>query len=102
MKKATKIRHNWGAAATLGAVSLSLYFGLSAYTGSYGWKHLQQVNEDYSTLAAVAANTTAERHYYETLNEGLVSSALDPDALEVMARSRLGFVHQDDVVIYLN
>ncbi|MBL4837411.1 MAG: septum formation initiator family protein [Kordiimonadaceae bacterium] len=79
-----------------------VYFGLPALQGDSSLSALKALEGQERALLSQAADVRAERLAMQHRVEKLGGSTLDPDLLEEQVRKRLGFVHSDEVILFLN
>jgi len=78
---------------------LVLYFGLFAFEGDRGVASLKSLDSQLSEAEQKLAVVKAERETIERKVIALRPASLDGDLLEEEARSELGFVKPDEIVI---
>lgn len=88
-----------GVALYLLAAGAIGYFGVNAYTGRYGLKAQQELDQEIIELTSELARLKAERTIGEKRIALLRASKLDPDMLEERARFQLNYVHPRDLVL---
>ena len=88
----------WGVALFL---SLMAYFVFHAFSGENSLTALKRLQQQQIELVAEAALVRAERADLEKRIALLDETSIDPDMLEELVRSRLGFAHPDEVVVFL-
>ncbi len=84
--------------AVLGTV-LVLYFALFAFEGDRGLASLQSLESQVTDAQAQLDVVSAQREAIERKVIALRPNSLDADLLEEVARSELGYVKPDEVVI---
>ena len=82
-----------------GAFALGLYFTFAAVQGDYGLFRRAEMNAEARELRAQLAAVRAEVARMENLTKRLSDDYLDLDLLDEQARSVLGFIRADEVVI---
>jgi len=82
-----------------GALVVGLYSLANGYSGTYGLQHHRQLLSEESQFAEQAALIRAQREELEGRIQSLSRRGLDADVLDENARSQLGFVAADEVVI---
>ena len=75
------------------------YFGVNAYTGSYGLKAHQDLAQQMTELTAELARLKVERRQWEHRVSLLRSNALDPDLLDERARAMLEYGDPRELVL---
>ncbi|RIK97420.1 MAG: hypothetical protein DCC74_07510 [Proteobacteria bacterium] len=88
-----------GLALYLMAAGVIGYFGVNAYTGRYGLKAQQELDQEIIELTSELARLKAERAVGEKRVALLRADKLDPDMLEERARFQLNYVHPRDLVL---
>jgi len=88
-----------GLALYLMAAGVIGYFGVNAYTGRYGLKAQQELDQEIIELTSELARLKAERAVGEKRVALLRADRLDPDMLEERARFQLNYVHPRDLVL---
>jgi len=88
-----------GLALYLLAAGVIGYFGVNAYTGRYGLKAQQELDQEIIELTSELARLKAERAVGEKRVALLRADKLDPDMLEERARFQLNYVHPRDLVL---
>ncbi|MBC6436720.1 MAG: septum formation initiator family protein [Rhodobacteraceae bacterium] len=75
------------------------YFAFYAVQGNYGLFHRIQVEAEVATLRAELAALQAEVDEMENLTRRLSDGYLDLDLLDERARSVLGYMRTDEIVL---
>jgi cell division protein FtsB len=83
----------------IGAALLIGYFGVNAYTGRYGLKAKQEIDQRIGELARERDSLRAVRLQWERRVALLDSRSLDPDMLDERARALLGYVDPRDLTL---
>lgn len=81
------------------AVAVSGYFAFAAMQGDHGVFRRMQANADIAALEARKAELVAELGTITNLTSRLSDTSLDLDLLDERARTVLGNLRADDVVI---
>jgi cell division protein FtsB len=84
------------------ALAMIAYFASHAYSGKYGVHANRAFELELATLRDELQAAVSERKKLESRVALLQPASLDRDLLEERARTSLGFVHPNDVVIFLN
>lgn len=82
-----------------GAFALGLYFTFAAVQGDYGLFRRAEINAEARDLAKRLALVQADVARMENLTKRLSDEFLDVDLLDEQARSVLGMIRADEVVI---
>lgn len=78
-----------------------VYFGIPALQGDSSLSALKALEGQEQALLSQAADVRSQRDAMELRITKLGGSTLDPDLLEEQVRKRLGFVHSDEVILFL-
>ncbi len=81
------------------AFALSLYFTFAAVQGDFGLFRRAEILAEASDMRAHLADVRAEVAQMENLTHRLSDDYLDLDLLDEQARSVLGMVRADEIVI---
>ena len=81
------------------AIILGSYFTLAAVRGDYGVMRRVQINAEAETLRAERDRLAAELARMQNLTRRLSDAYLDVDLLDEQARSVLGYMRADEIVI---
>ena len=81
------------------AFALSLYFTFAAVQGDFGLFRRAEILADANDMRAHLAEVRAEVAQMENLTHRLSDDYLDLDLLDEQARSVLGMVRADEIVI---
>lgn len=81
------------------AFSLGLYFTFAAVQGDYGLFRRAEIMAEASELEKRLATLEAQVARMENLTRRLSDTYLDLDLLDEQARSVLGFIRADEIVI---
>ncbi|MGP3696032.1 FtsB family cell division protein [Rhodobacter sp. NSM] len=81
------------------AFSLSAYFTFAAVQGDYGVFRQVQIQAESEALAAERDHIAAELAEMHNKTQRLSDTYLDLDLLDEQARSVLGYVRADEIVI---
>src|SRR6201981_4139037 len=80
------------------AAAMIGYFGINAYTGRYGLKARQELDQEIIALTAELARLKKERAESEQRVSLLRSDRVDPDMLDERARYQLDYANPHDLV----
>jgi len=83
----------------LGALALA-YFSYHAVQGEHGLLAWIRLNQELGRLETQAALVAAQRAALEHRVALLEPDGLEPDMLDEQVRSKLGYVHPDDMIIF--
>ncbi len=75
------------------------YFGVNAYTGNYGIRAKQNLDQQIGDLKRELAEATATRKRWERRVSLLKADQIDPDMLDERARFLLDYVDPRDVTM---
>ena len=75
------------------------YFWINAYSGDYGLKAQEDLDQQVSVLETELSGLRAERSMWERRTALLRTDRLDPDMLDERARRQLNFLHPMDVTL---
>lgn len=81
------------------ALSMGLYFTFAAVQGDFGLFRRAEVNAEAADLRQQLDRVTAEVERMENLTRRLSDDYLDVDLLDEQARSVLGVIRADEIVI---
>lgn len=81
------------------ALSLSAYFTFAAVQGDYGLFRRVEIDQEAKELSIELAKVQAEVDRTENLTRRLSDNFLDIDLLDEQARSVLGMLRADEVVV---
>lgn len=81
------------------AIILGAYFTLAAVRGDYGVMRRVQINAEAETLKAERDRLAADLARMQNLTHRLSDAYLDIDLLDEQARSVLGYMRADEIVI---
>src|ERR1700746_4103434 len=84
------------------AAAMIGYFGINAYTGRYGLKARQELDQEIIALTAELARLKKERAESEQRVSLLRSDRVDPDMLDERARYQLDYANPRDLVRIIN
>src|ERR1700760_2680284 len=84
------------------AAALVGYFGVNAYTGKYGLKGRQELDQKIIALTSELARLKRERAEGELRVSLLRSDRVDPDLLDERARYQLDYANPHDLVRAIN
>ncbi len=82
-------------------VFLVAYFAFHAFQGDNSIYALKNLQAQEVELQALADYTRQRRQFLELKTSALSRRSVDPDMLEEQVRKKLGFAHQDEVIIML-
>jgi len=77
------------------------YFAANAFSGNYGLRAKQQLEEQIAELTAEFGRAEVERQQWERRVSLLRSNRLDPDLLDERARAELHYMHPREVTFTL-
>jgi len=80
------------------AAAIIGYFGINAYTGRYGLKARQELDQEIIALTSELARLKQERAEGEKRVALLRSDRVDPDLLDERARFQLGYANPHDLI----
>ncbi|WP_414897413.1 FtsB family cell division protein [Rhodovulum sp. YEN HP10] len=96
----TRLRPAWGALVYIGvSFSLAMYFTFAAVQGDYGLFRRIQIEADAARLEARKAELEAELEAVSNKTRRLSDGYLDLDLLDERARSVLGLIRADEIVV---
>ncbi len=102
MKRVGKISRYLGQAWLTGVwFFLIAYFGFHAFQGENSLVVLKELRQQEVELVALADTIAAKRAALEQRTKMLSGASIDPDMLEEQVRQRLGFVHEDEVIVFV-
>lgn len=78
---------------------LVVYFALFAFEGDRGYSSYVQTSQQVVAAEEKLAEVTEQREGIERKVLALRPDSIDPDMLDEQARSELGFVKSDEVVV---
>ncbi|MCB1384440.1 MAG: septum formation initiator family protein [Nitratireductor sp.] len=95
-------RRNWWSGLVIPGVCLSFfaYFVYHAQTGRYSIYTQEEMRKEEARLDAELALLRAERGRLERRVQQLTVGTLERDALDEIARSQLGYVSGNEIVIF--
>ncbi|RBO53561.1 septum formation initiator family protein [Rhodovulum sp. BSW8] len=97
---AARLRPAWGALVYIGiSFSLAMYFTFAAVQGDYGLFRRIQIEADAAALEAQKAALEAELEAVSNKTRRLSDGYLDLDLLDERARSVLGLIRADEIVV---
>lgn len=88
-----------GALAALGVLAIAGYFVFAALQGDFGVVRRVQITAEKEALTAERDRLKVEVARMQNLTERLSDDYLDLDLLDERARSVLGYVRADEIVI---
>ncbi len=88
-----------GALAALGVLAIAGYFAFAALQGDFGVVRRVQITAEKEALTAERDRLKVEVARMQNLTERLSDDYLDLDLLDERARSVLGYVRADEIVI---
>lgn len=89
---------NWMAGFWLFLVA---YFAYHAFHGDNSIHALRSLQQQEVQLQLLADEVSTKRAHLELQTRALNHNMVDPDMLEEQVRTKLGFVHNDEVIILL-
>jgi len=84
-----------GTAAAIG------YFAFQAFNGDHGIEAQRQYDQQKQKLSDELASLQEQHAALDRRVNLLRSTTIDPDMLEEKSRELLGFVHPNDVIVFL-
>lgn len=87
------------ATVTILVIAAVFHFGHRAVLGEFGRYAQRDVNKEIVALEAEKADLATEKARLENLSKRLSPAYLDLDLLDEQARSVLGYVRKDEVVL---
>lgn len=91
----------WGTVIYLGvALSLAMYFTFAAVQGDYGLFRRIEIEAEISTLEREREALAADVAHLQNKTHRLSDDFLDLDLLDEQARSVLGLLRADEIVIH--
>jgi cell division protein FtsB len=85
----------------LGSLCLIGYLLWHAVHGHRSFSQAERIASRIEALTAERDKVRAERIALDSRVALLRPDSIDPDMLEELARTRLGFVHPNDIIIYI-
>jgi len=85
----------------VGTAAAIAYFSFQAFNGDHGIQAQRQYDQQKQKLSDELASLQDQHAALERRVNLLRSSTIDPDMLEEKARELLGFVHPNDVIVFL-
>lgn len=82
-----------------GAIALSVYFTFAAVQGDYGVFHRIQIEAEVETLKGELAVISSEVRVMKNKTHRLSDEYLDLDLLDEQARTVLGLVRSNEIVV---
>jgi cell division protein FtsB len=86
----------------LGSLCLIGYLGWHAVNGERSFSQEARIATRIGTLGAELDEVRKRRIALDARVTLVRPESIDPDMLEELARTKLGFVHPDDIVIYID
>ncbi|MCV6824106.1 MULTISPECIES: FtsB family cell division protein [Halocynthiibacter] len=86
-------------AYSIGATGLAVYFTFAAVQGDYGIFNRVQITAEAEALKAELAEISRQVAVMENKTRRLSDSYLDLDLLDEQARSVLGLIRSDEIVV---
>ncbi|GHF28335.1 hypothetical protein GCM10017044_24420 [Kordiimonas sediminis] len=83
-------------------VLVIVYIAFHAFQGSSGLGELKRLERRIVEVQGVAMDVEHERHVIERRLDALSEDSIDPDMLEEKVREKLGFVHPDELVLFVD
>ncbi|UTW54027.1 septum formation initiator family protein [Kordiimonas sp. SCSIO 12610] len=80
---------------------VAFYFAFHAFQGENSLSALKTLTAQEIELESEARQVAAERHLLEMRIAQLDTNNIDPDMLEEQVRKKLGFIHEDEVVLFI-
>lgn len=81
---------------------LIVYFAAFAFQGNSSVFVRDALIAQQAVLEAEAEQVAANRQILENKVKNMGGKTIDPDLLEELVRSKLGFAHPDEIVVFLN
>ena len=95
------IRRGFDLIVCLGSLCLIGYLLWHAVHGQRSYSEAARIATRIATLMAERDNVRAQRIALDRRVALLRPESIDPDMLEELARTKLGFVHPNDIIIYI-
>ncbi len=103
MRKIASISKNIGQAWATGLwFFLIAYFAIHAFQGDSSLAALKELEKQELELAMQARDVAEVRSALEIRTNKMSGGTIDPDLLEEQVGARLGFAHEDEVILFLN
>jgi cell division protein FtsB len=80
---------------------VAFYFAFHAFQGENSLSALKSLTIQQVELENDARRVAAERKLLEARIAQLSAENIDPDMLEEQVRKKLGFIHEDEVVLFI-
>ncbi len=80
---------------------IAFYFAFHAFQGENSLSALKSLTKQQTTLELEAKRVASERQILEVRIAQLSAQNIDPDMLEEQVRKKLGFIHKDEVVLFI-
>lgn len=80
---------------------IAFYFAFHAFQGENSLSALKSLAKQEAELKAEAERIASERQVLEMRIARLDTNNIDPDMLEEQVRKKLGFIHEDEVVLFI-
>ena len=95
------IRRGFDLLVCLGSLCLIGYLLWHAIHGQRSYSEATRIATRTATLTAERDKVRAERVALDRRVALLRPESIDPDMLEELARTKLGFVHPNDIIVYI-
>ena len=80
---------------------IAFYFAFHAFQGENSLSALKSLTKQQAELETEAQYIASEREILEMRIALLDTNNIDPDMLEEQVRKKLGFIHEDEVVLFI-
>jgi len=95
------IRRGFDLLVCLGSLCLIGYLLWHAIHGQRSYSEAARIAARIATLTAERDEVRAQRVALDRRVALLRPESIDPDMLEELARTKLGFVHPNDIIVYI-
>jgi cell division protein FtsB len=85
----------------VGTAAAIVYFSFQAFNGDHGIQAQRQYDQQKQNLSDQLASLQDQHAALERRVNLLRADSIDPDMLEEKSRELLGFVHPNDVIVFL-
>ncbi len=77
------------------------YFAFHAFQGNSGLGELKRLEKEIASISIIARDISEDRIRFESRIDTLSDGSIDPDMLEEKVREKLGFIHPDEVILFV-